>query len=128
MITNLEHETHAVIGAAMEVHRYLGPGLLESAYALCFCHELTLRGIAWHAEVPIALEYKGLHLPNMFRADLVVGGAILVEIKVVSALLPVHEAQALTYMRLLGLEVGLLINFNVPVLRQGIQRLVLDRR
>ena len=117
--------TRAVIGAAIEVHRSLGPGLLESAYEECLCRELELRGIAFERQKPLPLEYKGLKLECGYRVDLVIDGTVVVEIKSVEALLPIHEAQLLTYMKLGGWKVGLLINFNVPVLRQGIRRLVL---
>ncbi len=117
--------TRAIIGAAIEVHRSLGPGLLESAYEECLCRELELRGIAFERQKPLPLEYKGLKLECGYRVDLVVDETVVVEIKSVEALLPIHEAQLLTYMKLGGWKVGLLINFNVPVLRQGIRRLVL---
>ena len=117
--------TRAIIGAAIEVHRSLGPGLLESAYEECLCRELELQGIAFERQKPLPLEYKGLKLECGYRVDLVVDGTVVVEIKSVEALLPIHEAQLLTYMKLGGWKVGLLINFNVPVLRQGIRRLVL---
>jgi GxxExxY protein len=117
--------TRAIIGAAIEVHRSLGPGLLESAYEECLCRELELQGIAFERQKPLPLEYKGLKLECGYRVDLVVDGTVVVEIKSVEALLPIHEAQLLTYMKLGGWKVGLLINFNVPVLKQGIRRLVL---
>jgi GxxExxY protein len=117
--------TQAVIGAAMEVHRTLGPGLLESAYDECLCRELTVRGIPYERERPIPLEYKGVHLECGYRLDLLVADAVVVEVKSVEALAPVHEAQLLTYLRLGGWRVGLLINFNVPVLKQGIRRKIL---
>ena len=117
--------TQAVIGAAMEVHRTLGPGLLESAYHECLCRELTVRGIPYERERPIPLEYKGVHLECGYRLDLLVADAVVVEVKSVEALAPVHEAQLLTYLRLGGWRVGLLINFNVPVLKQGIRRKIL---
>ncbi len=117
--------TRAIIGAAIEVHRTLGPGLLESAYEECLCRELDLQGIAFERQKPLPLEYKGLKLECGYRIDLLVANTVVVEVKAVEAILPVHEAQLLTYMRLGGWNVGLLINFNVPVLRQGIRRLVL---
>ncbi len=125
MITTHEARTQAIIGAAIEVHRHLGPGLLETVYARCLCHELCLRDIPWRSEVPVAIGYKGLLMETAFRADLVVDEVVLVETKVVASLLPVHEAQALTYMRLLNLPVGLLLNFNVPLMRDWIRRLIL---
>lgn len=117
--------TRAIIGAAIEVHRVLGPGLLESAYEECLCRELDLRGIPFERQKPLPLGYKGLKLECGYRIDLVVANTVVVEIKSVEAILPIHEAQLLTYMRLGGWKVGLLMNFNVPVLRQGIRRLVL---
>jgi GxxExxY protein len=117
--------TEAIIGGAIEVHRQLGPGLLESAYQACLCHELELRGIAFKDEVPVPLIYKGLSLDCGYRLDLLVADEVIVELKSVEQLLPVHEAQLLTYLRLTGKKVGLLINFNVPVLKDGIVRRVL---
>ena len=96
MLDRWERETELVIGAAMEVHRQVGPGLLESAYVACLRHELTLRGLAWQAEVPVSLHYKGLHVDSAYRADRVVLDVVLVEVKAVAALSPAHEAQALT--------------------------------
>jgi GxxExxY protein len=117
--------TRAVIGAAMEVHRTLGPGLLESAYQQCLCRELEVRGVPFERERPLPLEYKGVHCECGYRLDLLIAGAVVVEIKSVEALAPIHEAQLLTYLRLGGWKVGLLINFNVPTLKQGIRRKVL---
>ncbi|MCI0485551.1 MAG: GxxExxY protein [Blastocatellia bacterium] len=117
--------TGTIIGAAIEVHRYLGPGLLESAYEECLCKELELRGLNFERQKPLALEYKGIKLDCGYRLDLLVERKVIVEIKSVKALAPVEEAQTLTYMRLSGTKIGLLINFNVPVLKDGIRRLVL---
>jgi GxxExxY protein len=116
--------THAIIGAAIEVHRILGPGLLESAYEQCICQELMLRGISFERQYPLPVEYKGLLLDCGYRLDLLVEKMVVVEIKAVEALLPIHDAQVLTYLRIGGWKVGLLINFNVPVLKQGVKRLV----
>jgi GxxExxY protein len=118
--------TQVEIGAAMDVHRVLGPGLLESAYQECPCRELTVRGIAFEREKPLPLEYKGRRLECGYRLDMLVAGAVVVEVKSVGALAPIHESQLLTYLRLGGWHVGLLINFNVEVLRQGIRRKVLN--
>jgi GxxExxY protein len=118
--------TNAVIGAAMEVHRALGPGLLESAYELCLCRELTLRGIAYERQKQIPIEYKGVKLDAGYRADLLVDGRLVVELKAVDALSAVNDAQMLTYLRLGGWRVGLIINFNVQLLKQGIRRKVLN--
>jgi GxxExxY protein len=116
--------SNEIIGAAIEVHKSLGPGLLESAYQACHKHELSLRGIPVETEVALPLEYKGVKLDCGYRMDEVVGGLVVVEIKSVDCLEPIHEAQLLTYLRLSGLWLGLLINFNVPILKQGIKRLV----
>lgn len=117
--------TEAIIGAAIEVHRHLGPGLLESAYRRCLVHELRLRGHDVKAEVPVPLEYKGERLDTGYRLDVLVDAKVIVEVKAAKALEPIHEAQLLTYLRLAGVEVGLLLNFHAAVLRDGIKRLVL---
>jgi GxxExxY protein len=116
--------TQAIIGAAIEVHKALGPGLLESAYEECLCKELALRQISFERQYPLPVEYKGTKLDCGYRLDLLVANQAVVEIKAVDSLLPIHEAQLLTYLRLGGWQAGLLINFNVPVLKQGIKRLV----
>ncbi len=118
--------SHEVIGAAIEVHRVLGPGLLESAYVECLCHELTLREIPFQREVRLPVDYKGLKLDCGYRVDLVVADALAVEAKCVERLLPVHDAQLVTYLRVGGWKLGLLINFNVAVLKNGIHRRVLN--
>jgi GxxExxY protein len=118
--------TKEVIGAAIEVHRALGPGLLESAYQHCLARELSVRGIPFQREVWIGIEYKGITIERAYRLDLLVGGLVVVELKAVDALTPIDDAQLLTYLRLGGWPVGLLINFNVPVLKQGIRRRVLN--
>jgi GxxExxY protein len=117
--------SNRIIGAAIEVHRTLGPGLLESAYERCLARELTLRQLRVRRQVPLPIEYKGLHLECSYRLDVVVEDKIVLELKCVEALLPVHEAQMLTYLRLSGYRIGLLINFHVPVLKQGIIRKVI---
>ena len=117
--------TRAIIGAAIEVHRALGPGLLESAYRRCLLHELQLRSFSVKEEVPLHLNYKGINVSNAYRMDLVVSDAVLVELKATSGSTPVHEAQLLTYLRLSGLRTGLLINFNVTKLTDGVLRRVL---
>jgi GxxExxY protein len=117
--------TEAIIGAAIEVHRHLGPGLLESAYQTCLARELDLRGIAFEQEKPLPLEYKGVKLDCGYRLDFLVEEAVVVELKTVEALQPIHEAQLLTYLRLGGCKIGLLINFNVPILKNGIKRMAL---
>ncbi len=108
----------------MEVHKALGPGLLESAYEDCLCRELELQGIAFEKQVPLPVTYKGMTLACGYRMDLVVEGELVVELKAVDALLPIHEAQLLTYLRLSGLKRGLLLNFHVSLLRDGIRRRV----
>jgi GxxExxY protein len=117
--------TSAIVGAAIEVHRHLGPGLLESAYEECLCHELHLRGIDFRRQIDLPVEYKGLKLDCGYRLDLIVHEEVVVELKCVEKVLPVHEAQLLTYMLMTGKRVGLLINFNVPQLIKGITRRVL---
>ena len=117
--------TAAVIGAAIEVHRALGPGLLESAYEECLCRELSLQGVAFERQMHLPVEYKGLRLDCGYRLDLLIAGSVVVEVKAIEAFAPVHEAQLLTYLKLTGCRVGLLINFNSPRLKEGIRRLVL---
>ena len=119
------HLTARVIGAAIEVHRGVGPGLLESAYQECLCRELMLRHVPFARQVPLRAEYKGIRLDCSYRLDLLVQSLLVVEIKSISAIEPVHEAQLLTYLRLGGWQVGLLLNFNVARLKDGICRLVL---
>ena len=104
----------------------LGPGLLESAYQECLSRELTVRGIPFEREYPLPLEYKGIRLQCGYRLDLLVAGAVVVEVKAVETIAPVHEAQLLTYLRLGGWRMGLLINFNVPILKQGIRRKIMS--
>src|SRR2546422_7591030 len=117
--------TGLVIGAAIEVHRELGPGLLESVYQLCLEHELKLRGIEHQPQVPLPIIYKGLSLDVDLRMDLFFPGRLVVELKAVEKLLPIHEAQLLTYLRLSKTHTGLLINFNVRLLKDGLKRMVL---
>jgi len=117
--------TEKIIGAAIEVHRVLGPGLLESAYEECLCHELWLGQTAFTRQQPLPVVYKGVHLDCGYRLDIVVEGGVIVELKTVDRLLPIHEAQLPTYLRLTGIHTGLILNFNAPVLRQGIKRMVI---
>jgi GxxExxY protein len=124
-VKNLNQLTDTIIGAAMEVHRGLGPGLLESSYEMCLCRELSIRGIPFQRQVPIPVEYKGVKLDCGYRADIVVDGAILVVIKAIDSLLPIHDAQLLSYLKLGGWKIGLLINFNVELLKHGLRRRVL---
>lgn len=116
--------SNVIIGAALEVHRTIGPGLLESTYEECLVHELRLRGLGLRRQVGIPLTYKGLHLDAGYRLDLFVEGLVIVEVKAVEHLLPVHEAQLLTYLRATNTWLGLLLNFQVSMLKHGIRRLV----
>ena len=122
----LNELSEIVIGAAIEVHKRLGPGLLESAYLACLCRELTLRGVPFEAEVELPVTYKGELVDCGYRIDILVDNRLVVELKSVESLEPIHEAQLLTYLRLGGWNVGLLINFNVTVLKNGIKRRVLN--
>ena len=117
--------TSKIIGAAIEVHKTIGPGLLEGIYEDCLCIELERRGIPFERQKMIDIEYKGVKLNNQYRIDLVVNNMVVVELKTVDELAPIHDAQVLTYLKLTGLKIGLLINFNVSVLRDGLKRLVL---
>lgn len=118
--------THAIIGAAIEVHKVLGPGLLESAYEACLSHELAVRGLRFERQKPLPVVYKETKLDEGYRLDLLVEGKVVVELKAIDCLAPIHEAILLTYLRLSGHRVGLLINFHVPVLNDGVRRLVLN--
>ncbi len=120
-----EDLTGLVIGAAIEVHRQLGPGLLESTYERCLCHELQSRGVMCRAQVGLPVVYKGVTLECGYRIDVLVEERIIVELKAVEKITPIDEAQLMTYLRLSGFRVGLLINFNVQFLRDGITRRVL---
>jgi GxxExxY protein len=115
--------TEEIIGAAIEVHRTLGPGLLESAYEQCLCFDLVQAGFKIEKQVPLPISYKGVKLDCGYRLDIVVEELIIVELKTVEKLLPIHEAQLLTYLKLTDKKLGLLLNFNVPVLRNGIKRI-----
>jgi GxxExxY protein len=117
--------TEKVIGAAIEVHRALGPGLLESAYEECLCYELSSAGLAFRKQVELPVLYKKVKLDCGYRMDIVVSESLVLEIKTVEKLLPIHQAQLLTYLKLSGIRTGLLINFNVPVLKNGIKRMKL---
>jgi GxxExxY protein len=117
--------TETVIGAAIEVHRVLGPGLLESVYERCLSHELTLRGVEHVRQMPLPVVYKGVPLDADLRLDIVMPGRLILELKCIESLLPIHEAQLLTYLKLSGIRLGLLINFNVLLLKDGIKRRIL---
>lgn len=112
-----------IIGAAIEVHKHMGPGLLESVYEECLAYELNLRKISFERQKPVPLHYKGLEVSEMLRLDLLIGGLVVVEIKSVQFLLPIHEAQLMTYLKLTGCKLGLLLNFNTALLKDGIVRM-----
>lgn len=120
----LNRISNMVIGAAIEVHRLLGPGLLESAYQQCLAWELQQQNLTVEQQVVIPLKYKQLQVENGYRVDMLVEGELIVELKSVDALLPVHSAQLLTYLKLTGFRLGLLLNFKVDVMRKGIKRVV----
>ena len=117
--------SNRVIGCALEVHRALGPGLLESTYEQCLGHELFLSGIPFKLQSPLPVKYKGIKLDCGYRIDLLVDDELIVELKSVDKIMGIHQAQLLTYMKLSGVKVGLLINFNVEILKTGIKRFVL---
>jgi len=115
--------TERIIGFAIEVHRHLGPGLLESAYEECLCHELSQDGLVFRRQVPLPVVYKSVRLDCGYRLDIVIEDIVVIELKAVERLMPIHEAQLITYLKLSGIPTGLLLNFNTPVLREGIRRL-----
>ncbi len=121
---NIDDLTGKVIGAAIEVHKALGPGLLESAYEECLCRELDLRKIPYERQMGLPIEYKGMRLDCGYRLDIVVAGSLILELKASESLQPIDSAQLLTYLKLTGIKVGLIINFNVPILKKGIKRIV----
>jgi len=116
--------TDRIIGGAIEVHRHLGPGLLESVYEECLCYELSQAGLSFQRQLATPVNYKGIKLGCAYRLDLVVENAVIVEIKAIDDLAPIHSAQLLTYLKSLNKRVGLLINFNVPILKNGLKRIV----
>jgi GxxExxY protein len=116
--------TEKIIGAAIEVHKALGPGLLESAYEGCLAHELSLAGMSYERQVPLPVSYKSLQVDCGYRLDFLIEKTVVLELKAVEGLQPIHQAQLLTYLKLGGWPIGLLINFNVPVLTKGIKRIV----
>ena len=118
--------SNKIIGATIEVHKHLGPGLLESAYQQCLAHEFGQRGIPFEIEKPVPVEYKGVKLDCGFRLDFLVGGLVVVELKAVDGISPIHEAQMLTYLRLTGRRLGMLLNFNAARMADGIKRLALN--
>ena len=117
--------TEKIMACAIEVHRHLGPGLMESAYEECLCYELAQHGLPFERQKELPVQYKDVTLKCGYRIDVVVGEKVIIELKCVESILPVHEAQILTYLKLTKMEVGLIINFHVPVLRDGIKRFVL---
>ncbi len=117
--------SNKVIGCAIEVHRHLGPGLLESTYEQCLAHELKIEGMPFKLQYPLPVEYKGIKLDCGYRIDLLVANSLIVELKSVENVLPIHQAQLLTYMKLSGIKIGLLMNFNVKYMKDGIKRMVL---
>ena len=116
--------TDKIIGAAIEVHRHLGPGLLEAVYEECLCYELSQMGLKFQRQVHLPINYKGIKFESAYKMDLVVEDAVIIEIKAIEEMLPVHAAQLLTYLKSANKRVGLLINFNVPILRNGLKRIV----
>ena len=124
-IDDLNKLTGEVIGAAIEVHKILGPGLLENVYEKCLCRELELRGVSHESQKDLPVKYKGIELDCGYRMDVVVSNELIVELKACDSLLPIHEAQLLTYLKLTKTKLGLLINFNVPLLKNGIKRFAL---
>jgi GxxExxY protein len=121
---NINDLTGEVIGAAIEVHKHLGPGLLESAYEECLCHELSLRKITYERQKPLPINYKQIKLDFSYRLDVVVEGKIILELKSCEKIEDIYKAQLLTYLRLSGLKLGLILNFNVPIMKEGIVRVV----
>ena len=120
----LNDTSEAILGAAISVHRALGPGLLESVYETCLAHELTVRRLPFHRQIPMPVRYGGIRIDGGYRIDFLVAERVVIELKAVHTLLPIHRAQLLTYLRLSECSLGLLLNFNVPVLKDGIVRLV----
>jgi GxxExxY protein len=120
---NMNNLTGEVIAAAIEVHKILGPGLLESTYEECLCREFGLRKISFERQKELPIEYQGLRLDCGYRLDIIVESRLILELKACESLLPIHQAQLLTYLKLTGMKVGLLINFNVPILKTGIKRI-----
>jgi GxxExxY protein len=124
-ITQNDPLTEKIIGFAIEVHRLLGPGLLESAYEECLCHELGQAAMVYRRQVPLPVVYKSVRLDCGYRLDVVVENRVIVELKAVERLMPIHEAQMLTYLKLSGIPTGRLLNFNTPALKDGVRRLAL---
>jgi len=123
-MTNMNQLSSKIIGAAIEVHKTLGPGLLESAYEECLCHELSIQGLLFEKQKPLSLYYKGKKLDCGYRLDIVVEKEVIIELKSCEKIEPIHKAQLLTYLKLSKLNLGLILNFNVPLMRDGIVRIV----
>ena len=121
---NMNQLSSKIIGAAIEVHKTLGPGLLESAYEQCLCHELSIQGLLFEKQKPLSIDYKGQKLDCGYRLDIVVEKAVIIELKSCEKIEPIHKAQLLTYLKLSGLNLGLILNFNVSLMRDGIVRIV----
>jgi GxxExxY protein len=124
VMMNMNQLSSKIIGAAIEVHKTLGPGLLESAYEDCLCHELSIQGLLFEKQKPLPVVYKGKQLDCGYRLDIVVEKAVIIELKSCEKIEPIHKAQLLTYLKLSGLNLGLILNFNVPLMRDGIVRMV----
>lgn len=125
-MTKEDQISHKIIGAAIEVHKYLGPGLLESAYEAALGREFEIQGISFKRQLAIPMTYKEAKLDCGYRLDFLVESIVIVELKAVDDFIPIHEAQAITYLRLMSLKLCILLNFNVPVLKDGIKRVVLN--
>jgi GxxExxY protein len=121
---DLNQLSSKVIGAAIEVHKMLGPGLLESTYEECLCHEFDLQKLRYERQLKLPVHYKGRYLDCGYRIDVMVENTIILELKAVDTILPIHKAQLLTYLKLSDLQLGLLLNFNIPLMRDGIHRIV----
>jgi GxxExxY protein len=121
---NINKLSSRIIGAAIEVHKALGPGLLESAYEECICYELSIGGLSLERQKPLAVQYKGINLDCGYKLDVVVEDAIILELKSCEKIEPIHKAQLLTYLKLSGIKLGLILNFNVTLMREGIVRIV----
>ena len=124
VMMNMNQLSSKILGAAIEVHKTLGPGLLESAYEECLCHELSIQGLLFEKQKPLSIDYKGKKLDCGYRLDIVVEKAIIIELKSCEKIEPIHKAQLLTYLKLSGLNLGLILNFNEPLMRDGIVRIV----
>ena len=124
VIMNMNQLSSKIIGAAIEVHKTLGPGLLESAYEECLCHELSIQGLLFEKQKPLSIDYKGKKLDCGYRLDIIVEKAVIIELKSCEKIEPIHKAQLLTYLKLSGLNLGLILNFNVSLMRDGIVRIV----